>query len=130
MIILFIIFLLFFSNLAHYYKKKKINDKIEIINNNYTMVFDNILSIINNNNIDTLNFINLTNNDIITNYALSYGFNIINEISDNTIIFINNYHEILSNYNNLIIISLDKIDNNKINFLINNKYNINFSCQY
>jgi len=128
-IIVFILILILISYLCNYYRKKYIIKNIEIINNDYIKLFDNIFNILDNYNINKFNFINLTNNTLITYYAKLYKLQMKYKISNNCIIYIENYdnidlNQILKNNNNIIIILSNKNDN-----LINN-FNINIYNYY
>ena len=132
MIITFFFTLILLSYLSNYYLKKKITNKIEIINYDYILLFDNIISIINYYINEKIDFINYTNNKLINNYAILYGFNIksnISNISNNCIIFIDKYFTINLNlifekHNNIIVISTFQIKNlnTSLNFHINKYY--------
>jgi hypothetical protein len=129
MIIIYLFILILISYLCNFYKKKYIVKNMEIINNDYITLFDNIFNILDNYNINKFNFINLTNNTLITYYAKLYKLQIKYKISNNCIIYIENYdnfdlNKILKNYNNIIIILSSKNDD-----LINN-FNINIYNYY
>ena len=94
MIIIFILILILISYLCNYYRKKYITKNIEIINNDYIVLFDNIFNVLDNYNINKFNFINLTNNTLITYYAKLYKLQIKYKISNNCIIYIYDYDNI------------------------------------
>jgi len=133
---IFLIFLLLIiSYICYYYKKIQINKKISINNNKYIQLFDNILSIINsqNNNFKNIEFLNLSNNYYINNYAKIYKLKLKKELSNNTIIYIENkdllykYYDILFKFKNIIIISTQEIKIYSYKLNLNNEYYINFN---
>ena len=123
MILLSILIFVLLSYLSNYYKKNKIIKKLDIINEDYIILFDNIISIIDYNN-NIFSYINLTNDKLINHYASSYNLNKKNIISNNNIIFINKFDKILLKYNNIIIVSLNNFNYFKNKIILNNKYYI------